>query len=127
MNVESIRALADLVEMLPTTSIYHSAGFSMYHTHRACGSPACLAGHAVAMEDGESALPRLATRACIERATEILGLDDVTADALFCPRFPNADFQEDCPQSPAFISARRAVATLRHLAKSGLVVWMAPP
>ena len=83
-----------------------------------CGSPSCVAGHAVRLsgqwlgEDGH----RLSADEGVAIAKEWLGLDGWTADELFTEH-PRGVLAEN-------VSARDAAVTLRHLALTGEVDWL---
>ena len=105
MNVKRLRQLADHIESLPTGA-YDQTRYLHF-----CGSPACIAGHAVALF-GSGRLPeRIGLYSGL--ACDLLDLDDDKGDALFSA-FP-----------PLGRDARPddAARVLRHLAATGDVVW----
>lgn len=108
MQVERIRALADLIEQQPHTDWSALSGFNMTHYTHNCDTPCCIAGWA-AHQTGNKDRP-----AWIE-ATEYLGLADDVADNLFLMWDSDISFESVTPS--------HAAAVLRHLADHGVVDW----
>lgn len=99
MNTERILKLADVIEESET---YDQTQF--FHP---CGTPGCIAGHAVTMLGSDEKGPNTS-----EIAREELGLDEVQATALF--------FVWPFTINP---TAKQAATVLRHLARTGEVDW----
>lgn len=106
MNVERILELADLIEQQPHASGDGEDGFCMAEYRHDCGTPSCIGGWA-SFKWGDN-------RGGLLDAAEILGLDHALARQLFDP---GMDFHY-WSTTPA-----EAALTLRHLAKTGEVVW----
>ena len=115
MNTDKILQLADIIEQ--------SEDYAQSKYFHGCGTPACIAGHACAME-GWGKSPLAPTTSWVvkqgedpvpapEEARDILGLTTRQADILF----------EGAPLGPDEPTAADAAATLRHLAKMGEVRW----
>lgn len=114
MNNERILALADLIEQQPHTTPGAPSGFSMASYQHHCGTPACLAGWTVhTFCDGLDGLDNGLIRAL---ARDRLGLSDGVADDLFI-------YTDGLPLDA--ITPPHAAFTLRHLADSGEVDWLA--
>ena len=111
MNKDNILMLAEHLDTLS------GAHFDQGH-YAYCGSPSCIAGHAVHLSGqwlGEDGTRQLASEG-IAIAREWLGLDGWTADELFTEH-PRGVLAEN-------VSARDAAVTLRHLALTGEVDWL---
>ena len=117
MNVERINQLADHLER-----DVREVNFSMLNywfvnpTTEYCGTPACVAGHTVALFGGslwyKNNVPRRSDsdNRTFKFAAELLGLDEGRAQQLFCP-------------DAMGIAKSTAVSTLRGLAENGRVHW----
>ena len=115
MNIERIRELADHVEKLKHVPYIKRAGgpgqFNMRGYTFSCGTPACIAGHAVALFGGD---PDLSIG---EAAANALGINyEEDFHPLFEPPYPNL-----FPWSK--ITPAQAARCLRHLADTGDVDW----
>ena len=114
MNREAIK---ELIEILKKTNTFDQTRF--FNSGNPCGTPACIAGHALAMRGfiyymtspGMCVHPSAPdSRFFInEQAAEILGLDSWDAEELFSP-WPD-------------VSKYDAVATLERLLDTGRVEW----
>lgn len=112
MNVERINALADLIETLPHVGILEKEGFNMANYQHPCGTPACIAGFAIAtygtgdhfFSNDPSAL-----------AADLLNIEMYVACDLFHVYSSNKVMSQITPSE--------AAATLRHLATTGEVDW----
>ena len=106
MNKANIMRLAEHMEAL--TAEEYDQGQVFFTSTVRCGTPACVGGHAAALAgEWESA------RSKLEVAREWLGLEEGQANLLFDGQPPGA--VEPTPQD--------AAATLRYLARSGVVFW----
>ena len=125
LNIELIHEVADTIERLEFG--IHPGQFKMSdYTHwlaEDCRSPACIAGWTCYIAD-ETVPPkgRLEDHPVHERAAELLGIKDDTADVLFAPTSYEAHYTAP-PGNPGHISPARAAATLRRLADTGRVDW----
>lgn len=123
MNRENILAVADAIEKHSIPDL----GFNMVdylatseqlksweaedHSGHNCGTTGCIAGWAVAVEEG--GLPeKRAGYKFFEQAADFLGLSDRTSNHLFL----------DYPSS-SLVKPKHAVSVLRHLAETGEVDW----
>ena len=111
MNVERILQLADIIEVQPHAPAEADAGFNMARYTHPCGTPACIAGWALAMK-GEP-IPGSQIKVFFD-AMEWMGLTIEAADDLFVPG--TLDTRENYTPS-------QAAKTLRHLAHTGEVKW----
>lgn len=101
MNKARILELTDFIEALPD----HKFDMSVYED---CGTPCCIGGWAVWKYDRPLFNHLVASRGIFqEPAASVLGLDEEQAGGLF----------------NGFGSKQQAVATLRHLAETGEVLW----
>ena len=130
MNIERLNTLADHVEgltFLPGDEDIDgpAANFTMQVVSYVCGTPGCLAGHAIALF-GDAESRRAWGGHPVEEAAYLLDLDEDTARRLFVPRHDSAHFRAE-PGESAFVSPARAAAQLRHLAKHGEVCWSRTP
>lgn len=107
VNVAEILRVADLVE--------RSATFDMVRAFHPCGSPACIIGHVLAVDDERNA----------DHAALALGLypEGAQARTLFMPegRF----HYRSGPGEFGHITNEHAALCLRNLAATGLVDWQA--
>lgn len=125
MNVENILKVADAIERHEIEWLGFSMNSWFDENEPKCGTTACIAGWAVAVEVGQDAIERILDkqrsseislsridlvdgRPVDERAIEFLGLDYSQCDGLFYEWNANAT---------------QAVAVLRHLAATGEVDW----
>lgn len=121
MNTERILALADHIEKLPhyndvSVNVPH---FSMTRYFNECGTPSCIAGHAVNMFTDKKS-DELPASLVFEVAAEALELDWDIADKLFTPNV------RDAGKYWPMIAPKEAAHTLRHLASTGEVKWLNP-
>ena len=121
MNTKRIRQLAAHLRNLPEEQ------FAMARFTHDCGSPACIAGHAIALFGDRNLLSRTVNP--IERwpllsreASAVLDIERIQAQVLFAPCAPlaNAAGRRGTRQ---YISRFRAADVLDHLADTGQVVW----
>lgn len=123
MNKERLEALASHIEKLAPHHCDADAGegcFTMSTYFYSCGSPACIAGHCVALFE-----PELFTKTVIEnpvdnsivlhQAKNLLGLSFGTAQRLFRMVGTQRTYLEITPTGAAKV--------LRHLARTGNVNW----
>lgn len=120
MNKERILALADHIEKLPHNNDMDEAGphFTMSRYFNPCGSPSCIAGHAICMFSDKKFEDVYDYE--FNEAAEVLGLDWETAGKLFTP---------DASEAGKYwsqITPKEAARTLRHLAETGEVKWFNP-
>lgn len=80
-----------------------------------CKTVGCIAGHTVALVDGRKALHKMGRNEISARAQQLLDLDEDTARVLFTG---DRVFFDLTRVTPAV-----AATTLRHLAKTGKVVF----
>jgi hypothetical protein len=80
-----------------------------------CKTVGCIAGHTVALVDGRKVLHKMDGDEISERARQLLDLDKKTAGVLFNGDHPFLDLSRVTPAV--------AATTLRHLAKTGKVVF----
>jgi len=125
MNKERILKLADIIEVQDDASIHDYDGFSMSGYFHSCGTPACIAGFAMAMEfdDYSEGLKAKAKESAIGDEVfgsfqdfvpaRYLGLDDDLRSSLFAPERPLHN-----------ITPSMAAHTLRNLVETGEVVWV---
>lgn len=127
MHIKRINKLADTIE-----AGHPEVGFNMRtygnrsgdytdRSGRGCGTVACVAGWAIALFSlngrgqavKEQRVGSAGWKGAFFTASDLLGLDDMTASALFQP------------ETVAWYKITPAIAakTLRHLAKTGEVVW----
>ena len=127
MDTDKIRKLAKHIRSLPRVPHRHVQhdpkvamlrGFSMEEFRYPCGSPACIAGWAVALF-GDDLLNSGNT---LFDAGLILGLAPHTAMSLFTPEVPYAQFSSS-PGERGHISPEFAANVLDHLADYGSVCW----
>lgn len=111
MKTELILELANLVEAQPHTDRKASSGFSMVAMTHDCGTPACIAGWAAWEARGRPSAFK--SDNCFMIGREYLDINTDQAFRLFMPR----DWEEN-KHTPA-----QAARTLRHLARTGEVVW----
>ena len=165
MNTERILKLADHIEKLEFASIgdvnddystnepwtanemfydhnldVPESTFSMEMWTYECGTPACIAGWALALFSPEAIkLPNGnydvsnvpgADYDAAGAAAELLGIAVDDGYALFTPEFYvededdwDADYKANEYGNDEFISPRRAANTLRRLAKTGVIDW----
>ena len=123
MNKERILELADVIE----GKTHHRRGelsllqrlggrerfFNMDTYNFECGAPACLAGWAIHLFDDSDDRHLWPPRRLVETAGRLLGLTHEQASKLFLPD----------PLVRGGISPERAAKTLRHLAKTGKVIY----
>jgi hypothetical protein len=116
MNVERILELADLIEKQPHTTEEADDGFSMdWFTHD-CGTPSCIGGWAIFLQSRDRKILDVVSESggkFSEVAASVLGLGEFEASELFFPTI--VDMDQITPADAAY--------TLRHLAKTGEVVW----
>lgn len=107
MNIERINALADLIEKQQHNTGNNPEGhaFKMTAFEYSCGTPACICGWTNSTA-GRKDLDDY------EYAGKWLGLEEDEESELF---FPHKEWATITPAS--------AARTLRHLAKTGDVVW----
>ena len=110
MNTDHILKLAEHIEQLDPSEYDQSQ-----LEHPRCGTPACIAGHAVWLAGWWGRLPT-GFGAQIDFAKDWLGLSQAERYALFSA---HPDGLDDPP------TAQDAAATLRHLAETGEVDWRA--
>ncbi|MBO9589572.1 hypothetical protein [Devosia sp.] len=132
MNAENILRVADAIEQHAIKDLgFNMAGYcdrttpdAPDHTGHHCGTTACIAGWAIAIEHqltGESLLEEITRRPVVsDAAASFLGIDGHQASDLFFA----GSHPEHSDNWPA-ISAEAAVRTLRHLAATGEVDWTA--
>lgn len=125
MNKERILALADLIEKQPHTTVEAPSGFSMENWSHDCGTPACIAGWAWAMEKAK--MEDVDDNAS-DAAQKFLGLGVLTGDSLFEPDLRDTDLAlnhhwENHTDLWGHITPTHAAAVLRHLADTGKVDW----
>ncbi|PZP62989.1 MAG: hypothetical protein DI604_28090 [Delftia acidovorans] len=115
MNKERILALANLIEKQPHSAVEEVSGFNMVSYVHACGTPACIAGWAVASEGTPSPLAHqpIQPTGVSSRAAKYLGLEYPEAEELFLGGVYDLDE----------ITPAQAAACLRHLAETGEVDW----
>lgn len=89
-------------------------------TGHLCGTTACIAGWAIALEDGVDRLHMMSRNSAntFDRAQSILGLTYDQAEQLFLRR-DHADSQDDLDRT----TDDQAIATLKRLAETGEVSW----
>lgn len=131
MNVDNILKVADAIE---NQTIKH-VSFDMREVSdfNACGSRACIAGYALAIERGEfigisqfSPSYNLEVREAAREAGAYLGLSDTEYNPLFFPDSfggPDGTGWFDGYFSLGPIRKEQAVKVLRHLASTGEVDW----
>lgn len=125
MNKENILFVADLIEKQPKTEIHSKSGFTMEFYVHDCGTPACIAGWAVAANRGmggnddirSAAGEKSTIRTVSEEAREYLGIDEEVGEALFLGFESRIDLRKITPM--------QAVDVLRNLAETGEVDWQA--
>lgn len=120
MHKDRILALADLIESMPHTSVTDDHGFNMDDFDHVCGTPACIAGWAIAMRANDlSVNVRSAVDAEFDSysglASDYLGLSSGVGSDLYYG--PGRDVKL------ADITPAQAAATLRRLAETGKVEW----
>lgn len=113
MNVERINALADMIEVMPHTTVSAEEGFSMANWSHDCGTPACIAGWAAYLAKGPGVL---INHSCYDVAADFLDINVCLADELFEPRLGDVDLWDE-------IEPKHAAEVLRHLAQTGNVDW----
>lgn len=120
MNKERILALADHIEKLPHYNDVDEAGphFTMSRYFNPCGSPSCIAGHAICMFSDKKFEDVYGSE--FNEAAEVLGLGWETANKLFTPSALEAG------KFWSMITPKEAARTLRHLAETGEVKWFNP-
>ena len=116
MNTENILKLANLIEFSET---YDQTCFK-----HLCGTPACIAGHAVILAGGRLSPSSYDNGLCLDQhggrsharvvAKEWMGLNERQANDAFDP-CPYSWDHDTTPQD--------AAAMLRHLAETGKVEW----
>lgn len=131
MNKQNVMRVADAIERAELAPEF---GFNMNYveatrgafaqdmTGRECGSVGCIAGWCAKLADNDdddykkrgSILTYCSDQSVFNRAQEWLDLSDAQAGPLFGP-----ETLEDWDN----ITTAQAVATLRHLAETGDVVW----
>ena len=114
-NIERINQLADRIEECEEVHLRHHGpdmgpSFTMNNISYACGSPACIMGHAQAMHCREVL------------ASEFLGITMLEVDELCSPLHVHADYTAAAGDK-GFITKQHAVAVLRNLAATGEVNW----
>lgn len=128
MNIENILKVADAIEKHEVPGlgfnmgevVCEADGFNPDFSGAGCGTVACIAGWAIALEsgaeDGDQALNTyMDTGAGIASAADWLGLPFSKSDRLFFARGADASLRDIKPE--------QAVAVLRHLAATGKVDW----
>jgi hypothetical protein len=119
VNAQRILELADYIAKQPEEN------FGMHSWM--CGTVACIGGHCQLMQlqkagraysDFEQALDD----ETVLRAPVYLGLTEEEWSDLFMPMTPKADFGAPVG-TRQYVTKKRAVATLRLLAKTGKVQW----
>jgi hypothetical protein len=123
MNKENILKVADAIENASLAK-KQGIGFNMINffsedrydqTGNECGTTACIAGWAVAMEVGKE-IQNMTNLDIKTKARRILGLTDSEASDLF--------YAHDSLRFIGNITAEEAVTVLRHFAKTGHVDWL---
>ena len=109
MNTDHILKLAEHIEQLDPSEYDQSQ-----LEHPRCGTPACIAGHAVWLAGWWGRLPAVLA-AEMDFAKDWLGVSMAQRYALFSAHPEGLD---DLP------TAQDAAATLRHLALTGEVDWL---
>lgn len=119
MNTERILKLADHIEKLEHVSCSQSKDYSdkyfnmNVYVFDYCGSPACIAGHAVHMFSDEPN-KRIHFDLIRKRAQDLLGLDLSECYELF-----NVNGRDVLYTT----TPKHAAATLRHFAETGVIDW----
>ena len=120
MNVERIIELANHIEALDHAPklcwVESSEKFDMSKWNYECGSPACMAGHALWLLDKH--LKNRNHRTVEAAAAELLELDEDDAEALFTPVERYMGIWQLSEIEP-----KTAAAVLRNFAKTGNVEW----
>lgn len=112
MNVELLNELADYIEKSDKRR-HRLKAFRMNIYFYSCGTPACIAGHLLAMK-GVSLSDFLARRSV---PTKELGISHEQEQELCYPHYnPYAQTAD----------AGKAARVLRHLAATGIVDWTIP-
>ena len=119
MNIDNINRLADVIEAQSHTDREAEDGFAMNCFFHTCGTPACIAGWADFLANGDEwvASDTLESRSQnVEgRAMEWLGMSSSQRYELFWGGTKIADL--------AKVTPTHAAAVLRHLAATGDVDW----
>ena len=121
MNKERILEIADLIETGHERMVFDMGVFGDEHP---CGTAACIAGWTVARFGESGRAKKIDHRRPLnalffDGALSVLGLSFPEAQRLFAPN------EERDGVSMAEVTAPHAVRTLRHLAKTGKVDWLA--
>ena len=114
-----LKALAAHLRTLDDTEFWAPEGFHQGTWQHGCGTPACVAGHTVALFEGVDAQGRIAALkerggAIRNRARYALDLELEQAEALF---------QSEPFGRGVHVGARDAAAAVEHLAETGKVRW----
>jgi hypothetical protein len=120
MNKERILALADLIEKQEHTGLDSKSGFNMGDFTHYCGTPACIAGWAIAMKLGDLSCDVdkeifISGKSYSSLAGEFLGIGEELHVELFFSSPGEIPLDEVSPQI--------AASVLRHLAETGEVDW----
>ena len=110
MNSERILELADIIEAQPDVPAGASAGFNMQLVHHPCGTPSCIEGWLGMQEWATCSMG------------QDLGVTPAQARDIMLPKFEGAHFIAE-PDQEGYITAKRAAAMLRNLARTGEVDW----
>lgn len=130
MNVENILKVADAIEQhsIPNLGFnmalwYAPAGRNYPdNSGRNCGTVACIAGWAYSVARGLSLAATNVDTAAYDagvKAKQFLGLTEEEASRLFMPHIDG----EDHDVGRCGVKPERAIAVLRHLAKTRKIDW----
>lgn len=119
-NIEKINQLADRIEKCEEVEDHNHAqgmgpSFTMSDVTYACGSPACILGHAKAMHGNFAGC-------YTDSLAKDLGISVGRAGELSAPEHEYAEYQAT-EGDKGFITKNHAVAVLRNLAATGEVDW----
>jgi hypothetical protein len=117
MNKALIKAVARAIEKEDIPHMKFDMwdfGSKLPSDDETCKTVGCIAGHTVALVDGRKALHKMDGDQISARAQHLLDLDDETASTLF-----NGTLWFEL----SLVTPTVAAATLRHLAKTGEVVF----
>ena len=124
LQTEKIVRLANHLDKCVVNNNYNGGDpishktFRMSNVVYSCGSPACIAGHACALELSEPPSNMIS----MDWAGLQLGLSRYKQDLLFHPTLPYAHYRAQ-EREAGFISPKRAAGCLRLLAETGEVLW----
>jgi hypothetical protein len=117
VNVAECLRVADLVERSNT--------FDMGRCVHMCGTPACIAGHAMTDDELHACWEDQGMAPARDAIVRRLGITEPQSFALFNPSHLRvADWLAYDATEPGFITAAHAAACLRKLAATGEVDWL---